>query len=151
MEQNLIQEKLERICCSLYNVDAKNHSKGYTKNIAVESSIGKFSTRTLGHSSISRELVDKIDHIPSYLICQRTFQVTLKEVGWRRSLRRASETYNIYIKSKMANGVGDGIYCLRLDRRPFKLLEYCSIFRAEVFAGKETAEIVNKEGNMHIN
>ncbi|XP_017465837.1 PREDICTED: uncharacterized protein LOC108358852 [Rhagoletis zephyria] len=111
--------------------------------------LGEFSARTFGHSSICRGMEDKIDHIPPRFIWGRRFKATVKEGGWRMSTRPAGVTYNIYTDgSKMADGVGAGVYCAELDlRQPFKLPEYCSIFQAEVFAVGKAAEIASNAGN----
>lgn len=64
-------------------------------------------------------------------------------------MRLASGTYNIYTDgSKLANGMGAGIFCSELDfSRPFKLAEYYSNFQAEVFVFRKAGEIANNAGN----
>lgn len=43
--------------------------------------LGVYFTRSFVHSSLSTGFMDKIDYVPSSFICEREFQVTLREGG----------------------------------------------------------------------
>lgn len=58
----------------------------------------------------------------------------------------ASNTLNIYTYGSEEDGVVAGLFCSKLGiRRPFKLLDHCSIFQAKGFIIGKVAELASQK------